>query len=287
MIALAVVFIALLFFIKHRSTAKNIERNGGLTYDHELVADLIQRDTDGDSVPDWEESLWGTNPTKTDTNSDGISDSVEVAKLKADSNLVSPDESGEKLSQTDKFSRELFSTIATLNQAGNIDQDTIDQLSESLSKQIQNYPVRKVFKAADLKIKNDSSSSAVQKYNIDLGNVYKKYPLKGNVPAIMQKFVESGDEPDVKILSELDPILNQTQNLIEGMMKVEVPEDLSGAHLNLMNSLERVVENLTDIKLYDSDAIIAMGAIIKYGENSDLLDSALLNLNNAIVAKMK
>ncbi|MDO8594656.1 MAG: hypothetical protein Q7R93_04050 [bacterium] len=36
-------------------------------------------DSDGDELPDWEESLWGTNPHSPDTDNDGTGDGIEVA----------------------------------------------------------------------------------------------------------------------------------------------------------------------------------------------------------------
>ncbi|MDO8620212.1 MAG: hypothetical protein Q7R64_02585 [bacterium] len=36
-------------------------------------------DADGDELPDWEEALWGTDPKKPDTDSDGTPDGAEVA----------------------------------------------------------------------------------------------------------------------------------------------------------------------------------------------------------------
>jgi hypothetical protein len=69
-------------------------------------------------------------------------------------------------------------------------------------------------------------------------------------------------------------------------VKTNVPQSISTLHLNVINSLERVAENISDIKLYDNDSIIALGGISKYQENATQLESDLNNLANAINQKL-
>ena len=74
---------------------------GGLSYGNAIVGDLVNRDTDGDGLLDWEESLWDTDPNNKDTNGDGVSDSVEIAKIKGLKVSIVPISSG-KLSRAAK-----------------------------------------------------------------------------------------------------------------------------------------------------------------------------------------
>ena len=84
LVALAVVLLVLLFFIKTKSEWTNKEMAGsGLVSGDEILGDVLSKDTDKDGIWDWEEGLWGTDPTKKDTDSDGESDSSYIAKLKA------------------------------------------------------------------------------------------------------------------------------------------------------------------------------------------------------------
>ena len=143
LVAGAVIFLLVVFLLKTQNEQSRDASNKlkeDLAYGELTVGDLINRDTDGDGALDWEEGLYGTDLNKKDTNDDGILDSAEIAKLKSETMLSSENTNAEpeNLTQTDKFARELFSTIATLNQAGQIDQATIDKLSSSLTEQIQN-----------------------------------------------------------------------------------------------------------------------------------------------------
>ena len=58
------------------------------------IVRVIDPDTDGDGLTDWEERKIGTNPILSDSDSDGISDSVEVRSTRTDPLLVDSDADG-------------------------------------------------------------------------------------------------------------------------------------------------------------------------------------------------
>ena len=67
---------------------------------------------------------------------------------------------------------------------------------------------------------------------------------------------------------------------------MQVPKSLSLIHLDLINSFQRVLENINDIKLFDSDIVVAMGAIIQYQQNTIALESSLNRLTEAVRQKL-
>jgi hypothetical protein len=298
LIACAVVFLALLFFIKNRSwfssTANYLTQSQnpeGLTYDTDIVENLVAKDTDSDGVVDWEESLWGTDPSKKDTDGDGVPDNVAIEKLKKErEDSVGVSESpgeAENLTKTDEFSRELFATIAALNQNGEMDQATMDQLGASLADRIQNATPRKIFTLSDLKIIKSDTVADIKNYNDALDKINKINTGGQTVIDILQKFTADGNNVDTSALAELDPIIEQAQEIVEGMKKISVPQSLASLHLNFLNALERISENVSDIKLYDTDSVVALGAISQYNDNTTALGSATNALGNAIEQKLK
>ncbi|KKR84482.1 MAG: LamG domain protein jellyroll fold domain protein [Candidatus Nomurabacteria bacterium GW2011_GWA2_40_97] len=97
-IAFAVLFLLALFFIKNKSSLLNSVKNEsttGLSYGDAILEDLVNKDTDLDGVYDWEESLWGTDPTKKDTDDDGVLDNLEIKDLSAQGGLVPGGRSGD------------------------------------------------------------------------------------------------------------------------------------------------------------------------------------------------
>lgn len=263
----------------------------GLTYDgNATIVDLIGNDTDGDGIPDWQEPLFGLDPTKKET-TPGIPDSTAIAKMRTsdgDSATIADGtaEGTENLTETDKFSRELFSTTATLSQTGEIDQATADKISSSLAEKIKNYVPRKIYTLSDIKIINDNSLQAIKKYDNALKTINKKYQDKESVFAILQKFIVNENNVDSSVLTELDPVITQSQTVMSELIKISVPQSLAPLLLDSLNASERLIENMSDIKLFDTDPIVAMSAISKYKDNINLFNSALFTLTDTISKKL-
>ena len=265
----------------------------GLTYNTETLENLINKDTDQDGVLDWEERLWGTDGTKKDTDSDGIPDNLAIEKLKTEQGESSlsneENQNTENLTETDKFSRELFSTIATLSQNGEIDQATIDKLSSSLAEQIKNPTIQKIFLLSDLKIIKDDPKTmeqAVKNYDDGLNNIYKKHPTNRTVMEVLQDFIIDENNVNIAALEELDPINMQVKGIMDDLVKMSVPQSIASLHLDVINGLERLYENINNIKLFETDVVVALGAISQYQTNTDLLEKVATNLTNTIKQKL-
>lgn len=298
LIIFAVFFLVALFSLKTTTVFKNTEtyqsakQENGLIYNNITIEDLVNKDADGDGILDWEESLYGLDPTKKET-TPGIPDNSAINKLKSrtDQNeqglpLLKNSEVIENLTQTDKFSRELFATVAAASQNGIIDQATIDALSVSLADRIQNSPPRKIFLIFDIKIIDDNTVQAFTNYDNALNSIFEKYKMSYRVVDVLQKFIIDENNVDVSILTKLDPIIKQLNKIIDASVKISVPQSISDLHLNVINAIQRLVENLNDIKLYDTDPIMTVGAISQYENNSVLLESATKDLTNAIEQKL-
>ena len=192
----------------------------------------------------------------------------------------------ETLTETDKFSRELLSTISALSQNGSIDQATIDELSISLAEQIKNPPVQRIFLLSDMKIIKDDNVQTITNYNNTLNNIFKKDPVNYTVIDVLQKFVIDEENVDFTVLSELDPINTQIKRIINDMVRMDTPQSLASLHLEIINGFQRLLENIGGIKLFDTDVVVALGAISQYEINTDLLEEAAENLTNAIIQKL-
>ena len=285
----------MLFVLKNKTEFKNTgnltEGQGNLTYSTEILGDLVNRDTDVDGILDWEEGLWGTDPTKKDTDDDGVLDDAEIAKLKAETKegeslISSIEENEETLTETDKFSRELFATIAALSQNGTMDEATVEKLTSSLAEHIQNIAPRKVFLISEITIIQDDSAQAVQNYNDILINIRNKYPLKEDATNILAESMNANGDINVGTLSELNPIIKQMNGIIGEMLIVNTPQSLALLHLDIINGFERLSENLSDIKLVDADTILALGAVTQYVNNAEQLQVSMVKLSSAIDQKL-
>jgi len=292
LITLAVLFLAVLFLIKRTTifekTTEFIQDNQeGLTYNTATIGELVEKDTDGDTIPDWQEPLYGLDPTTKET-VPGIPDITTINKLRAEQGLTTDiaNENIENLTETEKFARELFSTATSLTQSGLMNQSMVDNISTSLNDRIKNSAPKKIYTLADIKITDDNTALAVQKYKNDLTNIYKKYTYQTMVEEVLAKFAGDGTTIDENALAELDPIITQTQNIINARLKMAVPSQLAQSHLNVINAMERWLESVGGMKLFSSDPILALMAIKNYQENVTSLQSAVDALDSTMNEKL-
>jgi hypothetical protein len=301
------VFIVVIFFIKTKLEYKaNLESsnnlnsglNGevnkdGLTYSSETIGNLVSRDTDKDGIPDWEEGLWGTDPLKKET-TPGVPDSVAIEKLKndkqIDQTLSLPDEnnssSAENINKTEKLSRELISTVSALSQEGALDQDTIDRLTSTLADGIKNSPAEKVFSLSDLKVIKNNNTESIKNYSLAMDNIYKKQASLPTVIDVLGEFAPDENTINIDALKKLDPIITDTQLKIKKLTTISIPSSIAPEHLEVVNSLQRLLENMQNIQLYETDTVVALGAISKYEENTTLLENAFKKLGDMVNTKL-
>lgn len=270
--------------LKNKTNSEpNNNENAGLIYSNAIIGDLVNKDTDLDGILDWEESLWGTDPTKRETTS-GIGDGVAIEKLKEQQNIATgtSNSNGTTLTQTDKFSQELFATVAALDQNGAMNQTTVDTLSSSLSEQIQNSAPRKIFLFSDIKIINNETTQTKQNYGMALGSTFTKHTLNVSIPDILAESLTSDGDIDVAVLNKLDPVIKHIKGIVDEMTVMSVPSSIAILHLEALNDFERIMENLIDIKLVEKDTIVAMGAISQYQENDEKLKTSIEKLISAL-----
>jgi hypothetical protein len=286
------IFLVALFLLKNGLLFNNQgnDKANELVYRSTTLGNLVNKDTDGDGIPDWEESLYGLDPTKKET-TPGIPDSTVIERLRIAQGDTGGTTTGsasdaKNLTKTEQFSRDLFATVSAATQNGSMDQATVDKLSSSLAENIQNSAPRKVYALSDIKITKDNSVKAIKNYSLAMNNVYPKNPVKYTVWDVLQQFSPDGNTVNVNALTKLDPIINQTNNLITGMLKISVPESLASMQLEAINGLERLVENLDDIKLYEKDPVVALGGISQYDKNTTLLETATKNIEDAVNKKL-
>ncbi len=269
----------------------SLEQSDGLLYTNEPIGELVTQDTDADGVLDWEEGLWGTDPTKKDTDDDGEGDDKEIAKLKAEtvggtSTGSSVNAESPKLTETEKFSDQFFTTVAALTQSGSLDEATIEQVSTMLAGNLQNTEARKIYTIKNIKVSTDESRSTIQTYNNKLMALQYKYPLNADITAIITESLTIDEEVNLSVLKKIDPVISQINNIIKEMLVINPPQSLAILHVMVINGFQKLSENLTDIKQIETDSIVAFSAISQYPGNAALLFQYVNQLTTSINNKL-
>jgi hypothetical protein len=272
-----VVFVVSLLFLKSGISFKNNDagagKNSGLSYNSAILEDLLQKDADGDGATDWEEQLIGTNPNNKDTDGDGILDGKEKVELGTGVEIDLGKNSGDDdvtLTNTDQFSQDLLSTIAAISQTGDMDAASVDALADKLTEQIATRAPEKIYAPKDIKIVPENGT-ALKSYSDALVNIFPKEAPDMSVLDILESSLTENGELDKSALVELDPVIESTEKMVAALLKQSVPETLAPIHLDIINDLERLVENLKNIENYDGDPVLALSGMGQYESNTDVL----------------
>ena len=253
---------------------------------------LVEKDSDGDGLKDWEEALWGTDANNQDTDSDGTSDGEEMRlgrnpKVKGPNDNLSDEEkkaapgTGEEISKTDAFGRGFFASVMTLKDSGQLTPENMQKLSDSI---VENFTTEDVksFSINDLKVSNDNSPAALKKYGNELGTVFEEY-LKLKLPdelLIVARAVSSGDQGE---LQKLDQIISANKKLIEKHLAMSVPQKASSVHLKLVNHYQTITAAIENMKRAISDPLTGTIAISRYKKELKPLNDTMTELKNFFI----
>lgn len=191
-----------------------------------------------------------------------------------------------KLTETDKFSDQFFTTVVALTQSGSLDDTTIEQVSTSLAENLQESIPNKIYTIKDIKTTQDESKATIQIYNVKLQALQVKYPLNENVEAILSESLTADEEIDVSVLKKFDPIINQLNGIVKEMLAINPPKSLAVLHVVVINGFQKLSENLRDMKLADTDTIVAFNAINQYEQNSAILEQYVTQLIYSVDQKL-
>jgi len=182
-------------------------------------------DSDNDDLPDWEETLFGTNPNNKDSDGNRVSDGEQFISLKNIPNIEADD-----------------SVLNYLNQVGQSASASGQQIT--LPKATLEIPPN-YFALADLEIV-PASQERVKKYTYQVLYAFSIYRdvIEEETFALINRWLQTNDERDLKRIIELSKI---HKNLALILAEIKIPDELAVNHLDLINSIYHSGEALGDI----------------------------------------
>ncbi len=224
---------------------------------------IQKRDSDEDGIPDWEEALWGTNPQLADTDNDGFTDSQEIGDIKE--KIEASDDSmpsDQELSDVDVLSRDLYSTIALLDQQGVLD-ESHDELSELFQGQVMNAFNYDLVTLSDINLGNDSPE-VIDAYRNDLIDILRTYTINENDWV----FIAGNATKPIKQPEALEAV-EKYQNYFEAMKDTIVPIKGQQYHLNMLNAVKGLWRAGEAILYTDQDPLLGASATLQLSSIMD------------------
>ncbi len=242
-------------------TTPLVEANGS-------VKDLVNQDSNGNGIADWEESLWGLDPK-----GDGAKNKSIIDQKKAAGNLV-PASGTNPLNETDKFSQGLLSTIIALNQSGSLTPEAIARISETVSKNINvKHANIATYSIAGLATVSPSASARTA-YEAKVRSIISPYDdlALGSELSI----IESGltNEGGAETLAKLQPYADAYADIGTKLMALKTPSDIAFTALDMANSAALMSAVIPQIENIYTDAITGMIGIGDYIDANNRSDEA-------------
>lgn len=247
---LLVVLIATSYF----GSSHSFSRNGSLLRPNETMGEAITQDTNKNTIPDWEETLWGLDPK-----GDGVANKkiIDEKKIAHGIDLTAEEEN---LTPTDEFSRSLFATIVTLQQSGSITPEAVTNLAASIGDSVDAKRVAPtVYTLSNMTLVEDTAVNK-KAYRDALKNLIAEYSdvNLGSELDIISTGLNGGG---ASALATLHPMAVAYSQLSKKVVQLPTPRAIAGSALNLANAESQMSATLPQIeKLYD-DALTGMVGI--------------------------
>lgn len=234
---------------------------------------LERLDSDGDGLYDWEEALWGTNPLLADTDGDGVSDFDEVQQVKREYDLEENITPQEELTEIDLISRDLYSTIAVLDQQG--------KLGESAG-QIENLFQQSVIASLPLQATSLSevilvpqSNESKSAYARSLDSILGAYGLREEDFLFIMNSASSSTKSDESL-----GVIDKYMQFQSELGQMEVPVDIQNEHIEFLNSIKNLHQAMESMLYSDQNPLEGFSATIQSG-------NLLLNFDTTLTALLQ
>ena len=296
LVLIASIFLIFFFYSKKQNyTAKN----SPLQIGHQTVTGLMEADTDGDGVPDWEESLWGTDPNNT-ASFNNTPDATYIAEKKKSLNI---DGTGDEasLTETDKFAREFFAAFTAMKTSGQVDSANINNFSSALGQKISNPALIDQYILSDVKTDTNNTIANQKKYYTVIQKLFDKYKTaglgdelviigdqlstppaspdsSGTVASDTQAQAGYGPVDDGKLMV----IAQVYQDFAKNLIQLSMPSDLAQLHLQIANAANNTGISVANMTKVTADPVVGLSGLSQYQKYSNDLINAATNLKATI-----
>jgi hypothetical protein len=235
------------------------------------VGDVIDKDSNGNTIPDWEEKLWGLDPTVLYTNGVPNSQLIEDKK-RALGVTTAANES--TLNETDRLSRELYTLATALGQSGEVDNATLEQIAAAFGSSIDTERVTNQYSVKDIQTIKTTTQSLTT-YTKQLTTILERYDKNQADIDVVITALETGDESG---LADLDTTKAHYRALARELKAVPVPIGIALYHLSMINGITGIAESFTFIQELSENGIGALIGVATYREYSAMFDTAALEM---------
>lgn len=244
--------------------------------DARTVGEIVDADSNQNGIPDWQERLWGLDPTVLYTN--GVSNKEIIEQKRAALGIPSATSTG-PLSDTDRLARDLYSLTMALGQQDRADTQTLQSIAATLSNSVEIKTLANKYTLSDLKT-TKTSRVTLEAYRTALDQTIKKLDISAPGIEVAITAIESGDYAQ---LTTLGSSVTAYTTAAKTLQKITVPIGVANYHLDLINGLAGMAESFVYLQYLDSESVRALSGIALYKNHSQMFESAVTGINGQLI----
>jgi hypothetical protein len=226
----------------------------------------IQKDTNKNGIADWEESLWGLDPS-----GDGEKNKATIEKRRGDlTNSSSASTMNDKpLNEDEEASREFFAAVMSLQQSGNLTDASIESVADAIGEKIVAKPIDDIYKPTDVKTEDLTEETFVMyfKQTSDLFNKYKNKSIGDELTFISQGLVNR----DPEAMRVAGNVAKAYRAFGKELIQIPVPKVMAQNHFDLANNYEKVAISIEGMARVLDEPIVGMRAFVNYKKYNEAL----------------
>lgn len=157
---------------------------------------------------------------------------------------------------------QLMGQYAGLVESGNYSPEVASQVAESIAPNVRAAVSYRVYTAADIKTKADTSYESMLAYRANLREALD--PLMSDVRPELETYALFVDTGDASYLDELSSAAQNYRAAAENVVNITIPRDALIYHLNILNALEQFAATLNAMARYDQDPFASVALLRTY-----------------------
>jgi hypothetical protein len=211
-------------------------------------------DTDNDTVPDWEEAIWKTDPKNPKTfnnvpDADYIS--LEIQRSQEEQIINT------SISTVDDLSKQLFSEYLQMKKSGTVDTDTILKMTARISENVEITPLDSPYTGSDVRTFPDNETENTRAYADTFMGLVNKYTTLYTSQVDVSKISTSGED----FIAFTETTAGFYLKLSEEIMKLSVPKGAVSAHVAYANSLKESAQSMQELSQIKNDQMKSLMGI--------------------------
>ncbi len=237
----------------------------GLAISDATVGEIVGKDSNGNGIADWEERLWGLDPTVSTTN--GVSNkSIIEAKRRT---LQGDTETG-PLNETDRLARELFGFTNALGDSS-VNKEGLSSLAVKLGQEGAKPNTLPIYSLKEIKTVQTNRINLIS-YEKNLSTILSSYDTD---LAEIDTFINSIETENYSNLEDFDNTVKFYNSLSTTIIKISVPIGIAQYHLDIANSIAGIGKSFEKMKLLEDNGVMALVGLSEYRYHEQRLTDSL------------